>query len=116
MSTLQILKLVACLGTLITGVLALGWPATVYGFTGLTISSVRGTSEIRATLGGLLIGLAIAPILLGWSNPAGYRMVGIAYLAIAAARTFSIVVDRSFAPSNWISLVVEVAFGVVLVI
>jgi hypothetical protein len=43
-------------------------------------------------------------------------MLGIAYLAIAAARAFSIVFDKSFAQSNWISLGIEIVLGVILVI
>jgi hypothetical protein len=43
-------------------------------------------------------------------------MLGIGYLAIAAARTFSIVLDKSYAQSNIISLVIEIVFGIILVI
>ena len=43
-------------------------------------------------------------------------MLGIGYLAIAVTRAFSIVFDQSFAQSNLISLVIEIVFGVILVI
>ena len=43
-------------------------------------------------------------------------MLGIGYLAIAAARLFSIVFDQSYAQSNWISLGIEIVLGVILVI
>ncbi len=45
-----------------------------------------------------------------------YRFLGIAYLAIALARAISIVVDKSYDRSNIISLVIEIVFGVILVI
>ena len=43
-------------------------------------------------------------------------MLGIGYLAIAAARTFSIIFDKSYAQSNLISLVIEIVLGAILVI
>jgi hypothetical protein len=72
----------------------------------------RGVSEIRAVFGGLFIGLGLAPFFLGG---AAYTMLGIGYLAIAMARTFSIVFDKSFAQSNWISLGIEIVLGMILV-
>src|SRR4030042_2839032 len=110
---LQILKIIACLATAATGVLALVKPELTYGFIGLTASSVRGVSEIRAIFGGLFIALGLAPLFLGAT---AYRMLGIGYLAIAVARTFSIFFDKSFDQSNWISLAIEVIFGIILVI
>jgi hypothetical protein len=113
MNVLAILKIVAALATAATGLLALLKPASTYGFIGLTASSVRGVSEIRAIFGGLFIALGLVPLFLG--TPA-YLMLGIGYLAIAVARTFSILFDRSYAQSNIISLAIEIVFGVLLVI
>jgi hypothetical protein len=113
MSVLMIIKVIAALATAATGLLALVKPTAVYGFTGLTANGVRGISEIRAIFGGLLIALGVVPLFLG---PAAYLMLGIGYLAIASARTFSIIFDKSTAQSNLISLGIEVAFGILLVI
>ena len=74
---------------------------------------MRGVSEIRAIFGGLFIALGVTPLFMG---PVAYRMLGIGYLAIAAARTFSIIFDRSYAQSNLVSLVIEIVCGVILVI
>jgi len=93
--------------------LALVKPDAVYGFTGLTATGVRGISEIRSIFGGLFIGLGVAPLFLGGST---YRMLGIAYLAIALARIFSMVFDKSYDNSNIISLAIEIVFGIVLVL
>lgn len=108
-----VLKIIAALATAATGLLALVRPSAAYGFTGLNVAGMRGVSEIRAVFGGLFIGLGLAPFFLG---SAAYIMLGIGYLAIAAARTFSIVFDKSYAQSNWISLGIEIVFGVILVI
>ena len=113
MSILGVLKIVAALATVATGLLALVKPAATYDFIGLRADGVRGVSEIRSIFGGLFIGLGLAALLLGAS---AYRMLGIGYLAIALARSFSIVFDRSYAQSNLISLVIEIVFGLILVI
>ncbi len=114
MSVLQILKMAAALATAAIGVPGLIKPDSVFGFTGLQVSGVRGTSEMRAIFGGLFIGLGLAPLVLGSTD--AYRALGIGYLAIAAARLFSILFDQSFASSNWISLVSEIVLGIILFI
>jgi hypothetical protein len=113
MTFIMILKIVAALATAATGLLALIKPTAVYGFTGLTANGARGISEIRAVFGGLFIGLGCAPLFLG---AAAYQMLGVGYLAIAAARTFSIVFDKSTDRSNLISLAIEIVLGLILVI
>jgi Domain of unknown function (DUF4345) len=113
MNFLMILKVIAALATAATGVLALVKPDATYGFIGLTANSVRGVSEIRAVFGGLFIALGIVPLFFGAT---AYRMLGIGYLAIAVVRVFSIFFDKSFAQSNWISLAIEIVFGILLVL
>lgn len=113
MDILSILKIIAALATVATGLLAFLKPSAAYGFTGLSAEGVRGVSEMRSIFGGLFIGLGIAPFLLG---EVAYTTLGVSYLAIAIARAFSIVYDKSYAQSNWISLVIELILGVILVI
>ena len=113
MSILMILKIAAAVLTAATGLLALVKPSATYGFIGLDANGPRGVSEIRAIFGGLFLALGITPLFLGAST---YQMLGIGYLAIAAARTFSIVFDKSYAQSNIISLVIEIVLGAILVI
>src|SRR4030042_3363779 len=113
MNILLMIKVIAALATAATGVLALVKPEAAYGFIGLTASSVRGVSEIRAIFGGLFIALGLVPLFFGAT---AYRMLGIGYLAIAVVRLFSIFFDKSFAQSNWISLAIEVVFGIIFVL
>lgn len=113
MDILMVLKMVAALATSVTGLLAFVKPAAAYGFIGLTANGARGVSEIRAIFGGLFIALGIVPFFLGVS---AFQMLGIGYLAIAVARAFSILFDKSYAQSNFISLVIEIVLGVILVI
>jgi hypothetical protein len=111
MDFLQILKILISVVTAATGLLAFIKPDAVYGFTGLTAPGARGVSEIRAIFGGLFIALGVATIALNQ-----YLFLGIGYLAIAVARLISIVVDKSYDKSNFISLAIEIVFGLILVI
>lgn len=111
---IKILQIIAVIATILTGLVSLVNPRGVQGFTGLTAPGGRGITEIRSILGGLFIGLGIAVFLLGTRET--YQMLGIMYLAIGAVRFVSILLDKSSVQSNWISLAVEIIFGIILVI
>lgn len=113
MSVLEILKILAALATAATGVFVVFAPRKTVGFTGLEPIGGRGITELRAVFGGLFIALGLAPLFLG---PTAYLMLGIGYLAIALVRAVSIVVDRSAVQSNIISLISEIALGLILVL
>jgi hypothetical protein len=110
---LGIAKIVICILTAATGAFSLLLPASTVSFTGLQPIGGRGISEIRAVLGGLFIALGIAPLVLKGDT---YTMLGWAYLAIALVRIVSIAIDSSSVQSNWISLAVEVVFGIILIL
>lgn len=114
MNILKILQIIAVIGTIVTGLVSLLWPRSVFGFTGLTAPGPRGITEIRSILGGLFIGLGIAVFVLGTREV--YQMLGIMYFAIGAMRAVSMVVDKSIEQSNIVSLIVEIVFGVILVL
>jgi hypothetical protein len=111
---LRILQIIAAIGTIGTGLVALIRPRSVTGFTGLSAEGGRGITELRAVLGGFFVALGAAPLILG--APAAYQMLGIAYLVVAAVRAVSMFVDQSIVQSNIISLVVEIIFGIILVL
>jgi hypothetical protein len=111
---LRALQILAAIGTILTGLLSLIRPRAVKGFTGLSAESGRGITEIRSILGGVFVGLGAAPLIL--NAPAAYQTLGIVYLVVAGARAVSMFVDKSVVQSNIISLVVEIVFGVVLVL
>jgi len=113
MGIVMVLKVIAALATVATGLLAFVKPAATYGFIGLNANGVRGVSEIRAIFGGLFIALGVAPFFLGAT---AYQMLGIGYLAIAVTRAFSVVFDKSYAQSNIISLGIEIVLGAILVL
>jgi hypothetical protein len=107
------LKILAALATAAIGSLALVKPNVTYGFIGLNVSCVRGVSEIRAIFAGMFIALGIVPLFLG---TAAYKMLGISFLGIAVAHTISILFDKSYAQSNFISLAIKIVLGAILII
>ena len=111
---LQILKIVAGVATILTGVVSLFWPLRVPGFTGLEPIGGRGISEIRTILGALFVGLGAA--VLYYRIPEAYAVLGITYLVMALVRGISILIDDSAISSNIISFVVELIFGVILIL
>ncbi|KPK94581.1 MAG: hypothetical protein AMJ88_03610 [Anaerolineae bacterium SM23_ 63] len=111
---LTILKIMAAIGTIATGLVSMIRPNAVTGFTGLSVTGPRGITEIRSILGALFVALGATPLLL--NAPATYQMLGIAYLVIGFVRLVSMIVDKSVVQSNVISLIAEVIFGVILVL
>ncbi len=111
---LQILKIIGGAATIITGLVSLFWPLKVPGFTGLEPVGGRGITEIRTILGALFVGLGAA--VLFYRSPEAYMILGVTYLAMALVRGISIFVDRSAISSNIISFVVELVFGILLVL
>jgi hypothetical protein len=111
---LNVLQIVAAIGTVITGLVSLLRPRAVEGFTGLRPAGPRGITEIRAVLGAFFVGLGGAAVFL--RHPAAYQTLGIAYLCVAVVRTISMFVDKSVVSSNIISAVFEVVFGFILVL
>jgi hypothetical protein len=111
---LLILKLIAGIGTVLTGIASLFWPLKIQGFTGLNANGGRGVTEIRTILGALFVALGAAVLYI--NLPETYIMLGITYLAMAAVRGISMFLDDSVVSSNVISFVVELVFGVVLIL
>jgi hypothetical protein len=111
---LSILRIVAAIATILTGVVSLFWPLNVQGFTGLTANGGRGITEIRTVLGALFIGLGGAALY--FNTPEPYKMLGIMYLVMAVVRTVSMFVDKSVVSSNVVSVIAEVIFGIILIL
>jgi len=111
---LLILKIIVGIGTVLTGFFALIAPKSIYGFTGLRTEDGRGITEIRAILGAFFIGLGAFALILRDVNT--WMMLGVAYLVVALVRFIFMFIDKSVVRSNIISLVVEIIFGVVLVL
>ena len=113
---LNILKIAAAIGTILVGLVSTIKPTSISGFTGLDVmGNARGTTEVRAVLGGVFIGLGLAPLI--WRSQAEpmYLMLGFTYLVVAGVRIVSMFADESVVQSNIISVISEVILGVILV-
>lgn len=113
-TVLLILKIIASIGTVGTGLLALVKPRSIYGFTGIETKGPRGITEIRSIFGGLFI--ALGAVALYFRTPDVFLVLGISYLTIGLVRVVSMFLDKSVERSNTISLVTEIVFGIILVI
>lgn len=111
---LGVLKTIAAIATVGTGLYSLVAPLKVQGFTGLQLPGGRGITEVRSILGGFFIALGAAPLI--FASQDMYLMLGIAYLVVGVVRAVSMFVDKSLEQSNYISLVVELVLGVILVL
>lgn len=109
---LLILKYVAVIVTLLTGIYSLVAPHKIKGFTGLEASSPRAITEIRAVMGGTFIGLGIAALIFPIKEV--FMTLAIAYIAIGVIRSVSMWTDHSVMKSNLISLATEVVLVVIL--
>ncbi len=114
MTVLLVLKYMAVIVTIATGVVSMIWPKSIKGFTGLEASSPRAITEIRAVMGGTFIGLGLAAFLLHTTEV--FQMLAITYAAIGLIRAVSMVIDHAVERSNVISLITEVLLVVVLVL
>ncbi|MEN6571158.1 MAG: DUF4345 family protein [Anaerolineaceae bacterium] len=114
MDLLHIIKWSAVAVTLVYGLYAMIKPGGLKKIAGLETTGARGVTEIRAVMGGTFVGLAVATTVL--NTPAAFTMLGIVYAANAVIRTLSMVLDKSVTRSNAISLGVETALAILLVI
>ena len=111
---LNILKIIVAIATIATGMLSLVKPEAVYAFTGLRAEGGRGITEIRAILGAFFIGLGVMALV--YRAPQPYAMLGVTYLLTGVVRLIFMFVDQSVVQSNIISVIVEVIFGIILVL
>jgi hypothetical protein len=109
---IQVLQIIAAVGTILTGLFALIKPADITGFTGIRPEGGRGITEVRAIFGGVFIALGFLPFFV----PAAYTVLGVSYLVVGLVRAVSMFLDKSVVQSNVISLAVEIIFGIILVI
>jgi len=105
------------LGALVTlglGVFGLFWPLSVARLVGISPEGERGISEIRATFGGLFLALGLFAAIA--QNSDVFRAIGVGWLGVSAARSFSYVRDNSRSGANLGAIVIEVVLGLSLLV
>jgi hypothetical protein len=111
---LSLLKIVACVGTIVIGLYSLIFPLKIRSFTGLETPGGRGITEIRAILGAFFVGVGILPLIL--LVPETFLMLGYTYLFVGVVRLVSMFIDKSVMQSNIVSVVSEFILGAILVL
>ena len=79
---------IGCLLTIALGALGLVAPHRTARLVGIHPLGADGTAEVRATYGGLFLGLGTAALL--WAEPVGYAVAAAAWGGAAAARLLSL--------------------------
>lgn len=107
------IPLLGALCTLALGAFWLVAPRKVPRYLGVAPEGKLGISEIRATYGGVFVGLGAAAL---WFRlPEVYAAVGLGWLFAGMTRTASVFLDRSFSASNLGGIVIEVGIGLSLI-
>lgn len=104
-------------GALITiglGALALFTPARAATFVSVAPIGLNGTSEIRATYGGLFVALGLAGLVS--QSPSTFLVAGVAWLGAAGGRFCSVALDQNLDPKNLGGIVFEGAIGTLLIL
>jgi hypothetical protein len=105
---------VGAVSSIVAGCLGLIWPKQVSQTIGLQIRGRLGTSEIRATYGGLFTGAGVAVVLIASSDAA--LVLGAAWAGAFGARVISIVVDKSRTKENIAGLLIEGVMAALLIL
>lgn len=99
------LKLLGSTITILLGILLLLQPKKVKDFTELEPANPQGIIELRAVMGGTLIGLGLAAFLFPVLQV--YKSLAITFFAITAVRGIMMFIDKSINRSNLISLLIS---------
>ena len=110
----EILPLVGAGLTVALGLLGLVRPGVAADIVGIVPEEELGRSEVRATYGGIFLGLGVGCFWL--RSPEAYFVVALAWLGATVARVASIVIERSISRENIGGVVVEAGIGGLLLI
>lgn len=106
---LDYLPFIASAITLGLGFAALCFPGLIAEKVGIGAPDGFGRSEVRATHGGLFVGLGAACIWL--QSHEAFLVAGIAWLAAAAGRILSMLIERDYWGKSWLGILVEGGVG-----
>jgi hypothetical protein len=116
---MKLLCFIPVLGSSISfslGILGLIFPKQIAELIGLEIpmSSKHGISEIRATYGGLFIGMSL--VALFSQHTIAYLTLGFAWMGASLGRMASIIYDKAWTKMNFYGLLIESGISALLLI
>ena len=106
------LPIAASAVTLTLGLLGLLAPGRVAGLMGIRAEGAPGRSEVRATYGGIFLGLGAACLVL--RAPEAFAVAGAAWALAALARLGGMAVERDASAKNLSGLAIEEVIGLAL--
>ena len=106
---MEYLPNIAAAITLGLGIIAIGLPSFIAEKVGIGARDSFGRSEVRATYGGLFVGLGAACFWL--QSQEAFLVAAIAWLAAAVARLLSMLAERDVSGKYWLGLLVEGGIG-----
>ena len=106
---LNILPLIGAAITIGLGLLGFMLPDVVASMVGIEAKSGLARSEVRATYGGLFIGLGVS--CLWFQSHEMFLAVGIAWCLAAVARFMAIFIEHEASPKNIGGIVLEAGIG-----
>jgi len=109
---INLLPIIGSVVTLLLGLLGLLAPRRAASMVGIGAADALGRSEVRATYGGVFLGLGAACLLL--RSPEAYAVAGAAWMAAATARLVSISIEREASGKNLAGVAVESGIGLML--
>jgi Domain of unknown function (DUF4345) len=109
---IQIINSIGAVFCLLLGVTGLFSPNSTANFVGIIAGKERGKSEIRATYGGVFIGIGASALFFRDANV--FTAVGIGWAFAAIARIFGMVIDKEFHKLNFGGVIFESLVAVLL--
>jgi Domain of unknown function (DUF4345) len=98
--------------TLVLGIFGLSAPTKAAEFTSISPVGPNGTSEIRATYGGLFLAMGLLCLLL--QSEMVFLTVAAAWIGAAAGRIWSVAIDRNVSAKNLGGVLFESVIGCLL--
>ena len=103
------LPLLGAVATLLLGLLGLFAPTKAAQFVGIKPDGLLGLSELRATYGGVFVGMGL--LCLMRPSATAFSVAAACWLGAALARLVSIGVDRSYSAKNAGGVLLEAILG-----
>lgn len=107
-----LLPIAASLVTLALGLIGLLAPGRVAALVGIRADDALARSEVRATYGGVFVGLGAACLAL--RTPEAFAVAGAAWLFASLARVAGLAVERDASARNLAGVIVEGGLGIAL--
>lgn len=114
MDWIQLAHYLGALLNVVLGLAALVFPRRVADRLGLYLKGKLGLAEVRATFGGLFLGLGAFCLIQG--HPLLFRMLGFGWLLVGTGRLVSMVIDESMTRDNVVAFSVEMLIAWLLLV